>query len=465
MPAGRGKDAERLAAAIEQGTPPGSVADAELARDLEIVAMLRSQGTAYRPRPDAKAAAKRRLMAAFAEQHAGPDTGPPPTAVDRPTAAERTAPIAPLVSAPLASGEVTTEMGRVADSATPDGPGTEHPVDAPDLTAPRRTRTGRHSMPSRPGARASGATRPANRSLRRRAVLVGSAALLAMIAIAGGNLASRDALPGDALYAMKRVSEDVGLATTFDDGARAQRNLDLASTRLAEVERLVALGSAGEADPELVEAAMLDFDASTGEGSRGLLGGTEAVGPAQLGDLRTWAADQAARLSVLRSSLPVPAQDQADGSIALLDRLVGRAEALEARSTCSDEDATTVDDLGRLPGEGSCVPRADESDDPAAATTEDGSPSPTTGGEGATDGVDPTTGTSAPGESTTPDGGLLPSLGPDGLPLPGLDGEAPTSTTTSSAPTGDGQISVPLPLVPPIQLPPLLPGLPGVSIG
>ena len=66
MPAGQGKDAERFAAAVESRTPLVSADDAELARDLEILAMLRSRGAAYAPDSETKARAKQRLMAVLA---------------------------------------------------------------------------------------------------------------------------------------------------------------------------------------------------------------------------------------------------------------------------------------------------------------------------------------------------------------------------------------------------------------
>jgi len=89
MPAGQGKDAERFAAAVEQGTPPGFAGDDDLARELEIVAMLRSRGAAFAPDPDAKARAKQRLMAVLAaEQGDRRPRGPQP-----PAAEEQTAPL------------------------------------------------------------------------------------------------------------------------------------------------------------------------------------------------------------------------------------------------------------------------------------------------------------------------------------------------------------------------------------
>jgi hypothetical protein len=192
-----------------------------------------------------------------------------------------------------------------------------------------------------------------------------------------------------------------------------------------------------------------------------LLAAEDASGPAALADLSTWAAEQAARLEALRSSLPAPAIAEADTSIALLDRLLGRTEALQARSGCSEVTSNVTDDLGPLPSEGTCSPRPPVADDPDTATDES-SPTTTPRDEG-TDSTDPSTGpeTSTPQQSDAPDGGLLPELGPDGLPLP--DADIPTS---DGGATDEGdQVSVPLPLVPQIQLPPLLPGLPGVTIG
>ncbi|GAA3246714.1 hypothetical protein GCM10017691_55090 [Pseudonocardia petroleophila] len=462
MPAGQGKDAEQLDAAIEQGTPPGSVADPELARDLEIVAMLRSRRAAYDPHPAARSDAKQRMMAALLAAQAEDRAA---QAAPVPHPAELTAPLPSVAGAPspvIGATDETAVIGRVTDDDLDADTGS--PAEAPSVEAPvvRSARPGRHSLPTRPGSRARSraANRPPSRGLRRRFAMVGAAAMVALVAIAtAGNFASRSALPGDALYGVKRASEDTGLAFTFDDTERAQRYLALATTRLDEVEQLVQLGAgATSVDPALVENAMRDFDLSTGEGSRMLLGAEDAAGAPELGDLRTWAAEQAARLSVLRSSLPVSAVPEADTSLALLDRLVGRTEALEARTSCSEVTSNTVDDLGRLPAEGTCSPRAQVTDDPT--TTVDESVAPTTTPDGTSTTTTPD-GTTAP-ETTTPgSGGLLPDLGPDGLPLPGSEG----LSTSGGSSEGDSQVSVPLPLVPPIQLPPLLPGLPGVSIG
>ena len=59
--------AERFAAAVEDGVEDGAV-DPGLARELEIAAMLTRQGSAYDPDPETRARARRRLLAALADE-------------------------------------------------------------------------------------------------------------------------------------------------------------------------------------------------------------------------------------------------------------------------------------------------------------------------------------------------------------------------------------------------------------
>ena len=122
MPAGQGKDAERFAAAVESRTPLGAADDADLARELEIVAMLRSRGTAFAPDAETKARAKQRLMAVLAAEQGGPRQAP--RAVPAQAEAELTAPLGRLAERtdvdPAAetalklskSGAITTACGH-----------------------------------------------------------------------------------------------------------------------------------------------------------------------------------------------------------------------------------------------------------------------------------------------------------------------------------------------------------------
>jgi hypothetical protein len=441
MPAGQGKDAERFDAAVEQGTPPGFAVDDELARELEIVAMLRSRSAAYAPDPDAKARAKQRLMAVLAAEHTAPMGIVKPAF---PAARED-------VDATAETAEMAPVTARQDEAAEPDA----EPADE-TVAAGRPGRHSRHSVANRPAGRPRASRRPAARNLRRRVALVGSAALVMMIALAGGGiLASRDALPGDSLYAVKRVAESAGLALTFDEAAKARRHLEIATIRLSEVERLVARHPEATVDPEVYSAAMQEFDAATDEGSRMLLTAAEAGGNSTaLDDLHTWATEQSARLAGLRPALPLPAVVGADGSIQLLDQLLGRTEALGARpcsgSNCDPQRLTQVgpdaqdqgsaEDSTTLPGQGSTSGSVEDPSGTAVETPDPAEP------------------------------GLLPDLSPEGLPQDGGSREGgqdedSSSGSESDAPGAPDDLSVPLPMLPPITLPPLLPGMPGIIIG
>ena len=66
-----------------------------------------------------------------------------------------------------------------------------------------------------------------------RPALAGAAILV--LVLAGATSAAASSLPGDALYSLKRASEDVRLALTFDDVARTQLLSDLTDRRLEEL--------------------------------------------------------------------------------------------------------------------------------------------------------------------------------------------------------------------------------------
>jgi hypothetical protein len=482
MPAGQGKDAERFAAALEQGTPPGFPVDDDLARELEIAAMLRSRAAEFDPHPDAKARAKQRLMAVLAAEQEGRQGGAdvrsapgPRPAVAPPSAAEQTAPLGRVLQPafPIARDDVdaTAVTAQMAAVTAPRVPDAEPEVEETSPTARPGRRSARHSLPSRPAGRSRGSRRPAASPLRRRAMLVGAAALAMIVALSGaGIVASRDALPGDNLYALKRVAESAGLALTFDDAARARRHLEIAATRLDELEQLVERDpQLATANPELFTSVIQEFDAATGEGSRMLLAAQDAGGATALSDLQAWATEQSARLTELRPALPLPAVAGADGVIEMLTRLVGRTEALETRSSCTEVTSGAVDELGPLPAEGACAPRPVEPTVPGTARTgnpRDALTSPGSGTPTAPGSEDPSGVTGTPGEGNP---ALLPELRPDGTPLQGgstaPSDEGSTSRTTGPGSNDSGPGSGPAPLLPPITLPPLMPGMPGITIG
>ena len=438
MPAGRGEE-ERFAAAMECGTPSvGDDGSDGLARELEIAALLRSAGPALSPAPAAKARAKQRLMAAFAEEHGAghaDDTGPIPVTTS-----------VALAERPQGRHAEPTPLRARAGGrhAFPEAPADEPEVETdlgPTVRRLRRTR------PERGG--------------HRRAALLGAAAAAALVALAGtGTFASRDALPGDPMYGVKRVAESTGYALTFGEQAKARRHLEQAQRRLDEVEGLVTRdqterASDTPADPteqQLVRSTMQEFDSNANEGSRLLLSGP-APDAAQVDDVRQWATEQSARLSGMRST--IPAQDKADESLALLNRLLGETDALQ-KAAC----------------------------DPAAG------PCPTVGNGEPTEGdteigqtIVPDATVPGPTENrTTTRGGAGPSDDTADDDTPSADDEQSSSSDDSddngrrdgsggsggsgggdSAGSG-GEVSLPvLPL--PVKVPSLAPGLPGVKLG
>ena len=62
-----------------------------------------------------------------------------------------------------------------------------------------------------------------------------AAAASLVLVLAGATSAAASSLPGDPLYAVKRASEDVRLALTFDDVARTQLLSELTDRRLEEL--------------------------------------------------------------------------------------------------------------------------------------------------------------------------------------------------------------------------------------
>lgn len=85
--------------------------------------------------------------------------------------------------------------------------------------------------------------------------LVAASAVLAISTGSGASLAiaSSDALPGDRLYEVKLAIENVRLALAPDDLTRAERYLAIASTRLTEINEMLASNPNASADPALVQ--------------------------------------------------------------------------------------------------------------------------------------------------------------------------------------------------------------------
>jgi hypothetical protein len=270
-------------------------------------------------------------------------------------------------------------------------------------------------------------------------------ALAALVAVADG------AGPGDALYDLKRGTEQTQLALAGD--SRGQTLLGFASIRLDELETLVTDGttalpaatptdpaggtvSAAGADPGLVLGTLRTMDEQTQQGAVWLTARAIATEDARpLEDLAEWAARQAGGLAALEGLVPDAAADAVGRSLTLLAQVGARTGGLEAALTCPAGPAVDgSDDLGPVP---------------ASCAAPEVTPPGTTGG-GATDpGTGRPSGSTAP-EVTTP---ALPTVPPSAVP----------TTTGPSIGGGSGALPTPVLPTPPTPGGGLLPTLPSMA--
>lgn len=193
-----------------------------------------------------------------------------------------------------------------------------------------------------------GATQPAlgatRRPIRARGAIVAGVAIGA-IAVSGMSAASENAVPGDALYGMKRSTERAQLALASSDLNRGQLFLDFARTRLAEAHAV-------RQDPAGLTAVLRDMDADTRQGVKLLTAAAVQRGDtAALDVIDSFLAEQRPQLAALLGDAPRTARERVDASLALLDAVKRRAAGLRTSLGCATGPATEpADHLGPLPG-------------------------------------------------------------------------------------------------------------------
>lgn len=315
------------------------------------------------------------------------------------------------------------------------------------------------------GARA-GTTSPAARraarfgvSVRRPlAVVVGALTVFAVL-LGGAVWISNRALPGDALYALKRANENVQLSFTHGT-ERARTYLSFASTRADEVKSLLSDVSAmavsdrptagsgvnahtaklvkstlGSADEDVRNAAQLI--------GRAAVDGRSAT---PLAIMTKWAPAQIAKLQGVVNRLPAgELKDRVTESVQLVKAARQRAVDLGLVVGCDCLQTTSTDELGPVPcaacptagpGAKPTQPSVPGSTRPGTPPTQNSS-SRSTGS--ATPGAgQPAGGVSSVSPSPTPTGGLtLPTV--PGLPAPT---SAPVTTDSCGVSASLGPIGV-----------------------
>jgi hypothetical protein len=162
---------------------------------------------------------------------------------------------------------------------------------------------------------------------RRRRLVAAATGLVLAGAGTGVAAASEQALPGEVLYPVKRVMENVEVSLAEGLSGEGRALLERATTRLDEAQAVSA--TLDGADLPAVESALTDFTADASGGGERLLEAYAADGdPADLQALRRFAAGSHQVLSNLAERLPPAMQPElmsADETVVSLDGLAARA--------------------------------------------------------------------------------------------------------------------------------------------
>jgi uncharacterized membrane protein YgcG len=261
-------------------------------------------------------------------------------------------------------------------------------------------------------------------------------------------MGSRNALPGDPLYALKRSTETAELQLARGDESRGRRYLELARIRATEIEHLTERANP---DPATIADTLGTMDQQTKAGVRLLT--TSAVRRADnqpLLDIASWFGTQGNLLASSLPRLPAPARDRFAASVTLLGQVAVRVNDLSRQLGCACLAGAALDDLGPVPcHQCAAQPTAATPSAPASSAA----PAPTR--------------TPAPGRTTAPGTpqrtGTPGSGGRPGAPAPSGGGGTQPSPSGGGGgfplplplPSGGG--NVPLPSIPGLPLPTQLP--------
>ena len=299
---------------------------------------------------------------------------------------------------------------------------------------------------------AARAFRPGTRWGRRLA-LGGLAAGVALGTCGGVAAASTSAVPGDALYGMKRGLEDWQLNLAGSNAERGKLLLDQASRRMSEAQQLTAHQSVGEPlSPHMLDEVSRALTDMNTEGSQGrdllkaIYARDHSLAPMQ--QLAEFADSQQQQLAAIEPKLG-----------GQLDPQTGKVQSLLSGIS---EDLAPLN-LAATPG-GSGDPGGTTATAPSGETTSGtgsiGQPGSTSAPREATTSGTGTQGGSPAPASPTAAGGVLGSVGgllggPSAAPST-TDRNGAGSSPAPSAGSGGNEINIP----------PLIPGLlPGIGIG
>lgn len=154
---------------------------------------------------------------------------------------------------------------------------------------------------------------------RDRRIAVAAGAIVAIGATSSVAVAAQSALPGDALYPIKRIMESAQTSMQADDATRAEHILDSASGRLEEAEAL-ALRDSAEANAAMPDT-LDDFATQANQAADLLISAYDESGDKDhILELRGFTAESLDLLAALKPALPAELTDELDAAVdALLD--------------------------------------------------------------------------------------------------------------------------------------------------
>ncbi len=297
-------------------------------------------------------------------------------------------------------------------------------------------------------------------SPRRRTASAAAAACLVVASGVGVAAASQSALPGDALYPLKRGIERAELRFAGSAAARGGEYLDQASTRLSEATDLSRGHSGDPTTPALVIKTLTDFIQESNAGGDALLSAyNEDHSAGSIARLRDFTAQSARELEALTNAVPEDAAQVLADAASTVSRIDQQAEAAcpQCSSLPSLQLSSVLNSLQHH-SDGSATGGGSSTDGLAAP------PGATRGSTGS--GAPSATGsTNRPVPIPNASADLDPSIGgatsaPQSPTKPPPGGTLSTLSTLPSLPSGQTNLP-PLPL-PTIALP--LPTLPTITI-
>ncbi len=160
------------------------------------------------------------------------------------------------------------------------------------------------------------------------------AVFLMLLSGAGTAYAARGALPGDALYGVKRGVEEVRLALSWSEGGDAALLSGYADERLAELEALLAAGGNGEALQVAVQAYAAAVERSVSAYARMAEG--PATGPAE--PLRGQLQRHARALEALQRAAPAGTRGALTPALRASDQAFSVLQALRQQGSPGESD-------------------------------------------------------------------------------------------------------------------------------